>query len=329
MRLFHLPGPEAYAMDFVINDLLVTWGMKITPYGIAHDPSMITWKDSEDLSYATLFGVHGIEPEDRKDECRAAGKCPAGDRLGAGQPDTVDEPGGGAGGDPDDDPPERPHELMRRKMQVEKCLKEKQLAMGKSGADMQMLIDRLVPSRVNWRNFVETNVKAAAGRVSTTWRRTKLRAMTVQAVLPGRQDERTGVLVLQNDTSGSVGREEKEQYAGHVVGVMRQLRPKRIIMLDTDHEVQQVREPASLDELKSMLVEHGYKGGGGTSMEAGFDWCKANDITPDCVITLTDGYTSWPRGHAPAKRALWCITTPGIKAPEGCGVSVYMPLDNP
>jgi predicted metal-dependent peptidase len=76
-----------------------------------------------------------------------------------------------------------------------------------------------------------------------------------------------------------------------------------------------------------MLTDLGFKGGGSTRMEMGFEWCKEKGINPDTVIILTDGYTPWPEDHAPAKRALWVITTPGVEAPEACGQTIYMPLD--
>ena len=180
---------------------------------------------------------------------------------------------------------------------------------------------------MRWRELVQMEVKVAAGAGRHTWNRLRPRGLAMGTALQGKQGRSAGVVVIQDDTSGSVGKSEKEQYAGAIVAAMRQLQPKEIIILDVDTTVRQERRPRDVAELARMLSEGGFKGGGGTDMGAAFAWCHKHDVKPDTLITLTDGQTPWPDATSPAKRALWVLTTPGIRPPAHCGSWVYMPSD--
>jgi predicted metal-dependent peptidase len=327
-----LQVPMQHAMDYVINALLDQWGMKIRPYQVLLDPQIALWTDSEDTAYCRLIGKHKIEPEDVGGGDGGEGK---GGTLTRSQ---GDQPGTGGGdmveGYPGDMPAEaegpngpKPFDEVRRKMAVEVALRKLgEKHQGTGGLGMDRVIDRLLPSRIKWRQHFRHEVKASAGRGHSTWNNLSRRSLTLGSAMPGRISKRHGLCVFQADCSGSVDQAEMEQVAGCAVDVMKQVSFERMIVLDTDGAVQQVREPKDAQELHRMLMT-GFKGGGGTKMEAGFEWCKEKKLRPATIITVTDGHTSWPRDMSPAKHALWVITTPGIVAPKEAGTSVYMPLD--
>jgi predicted metal-dependent peptidase len=56
--------------------------------------------------------------------------------------------------------------------------------------------------------------------------------------------------------------------------------------------------------------------GGGTDMEAGFDYIAKEGIDPEVFVCLTDGYTDFSVANAPSYPVLWCISS-DIEAPYG------------
>jgi predicted metal-dependent peptidase len=83
---------------------------------------------------------------------------------------------------------------------------------------------------------------------------------------------------------------------------MDECNPSKIHVLYVDAEVQQHDEFDSADE-----VEFKFRSGGGTRMEAGFAWVQANNIEPDVVITLTDGYDHFTK--APDFPVVWVVSS--------------------
>ena len=323
-----------WALDFVINDTLYVWGMKITPYRICHDKQIATYLDDEATVFCRLIGKHMIEPDEAGSSSAKNGSRPG---AGSSSPQGGSHPGDGGSdmvrgyvGDlPDEAEAEAgPLDLQRRRMSIETLFKEVEAAMkarGDAPLGMDRVLDRILPSRLKYRQFITQEIKAL-GRGWSTWSRLSPSSYATGRALPGKVGKRTGTLVFQCDVSGSVGLQEMMQVAGVAVDATTQLTPKRIIVLDVDARVQQVREPKSPAELRRVLLT-GFKGGGGTDMRKGFEWCRDNLKEKHTVITVTDGGTPWPTDHQPAERALWVITVPGVKAPEAAGVSVYMPLE--
>src|SRR5260370_1652888 len=90
-------------------------------------------------------------------------------------------------------------------------------------------------------------------------------------------------MVIGVDTSGSVGKEELEQFAGEITAISDEVQPDRIYVVYCDAAVNSVQEfgpsePISLEP----------KGGGGTDFRPVFDWVEENAINPACLIYLTD-----------------------------------------
>ena len=56
--------------------------------------------------------------------------------------------------------------------------------------------------------------------------------------------------------------------------------------------------------------------GGGTDMEAAFEYMADQGINADCTVVLTDGYTGFDDNRAPDCPVVWCISTK-VEAPYG------------
>jgi predicted metal-dependent peptidase len=63
-------------------------------------------------------------------------------------------------------------------------------------------------------------------------------------------------------------------------------------------------------------------GGGGTAMAPVFEWIKKNDIRPEAVVYLTDGYAS-RFGPKPPYPVLWVTTGTDAYIPWGEITSIH------
>ena len=112
------------------------------------------------------------------------------------------------------------------------------------------------------------------------------------------------------DTSGSIGRLELEQFAGEISAISDEAQPEAIHVVYCDAALQAAQqfgpsEPVQLEP----------KGGGGTDFRPAFEWVTENDISPVCLIYLTDlCCDSYP--EAPGYPVLW-VTDSRRSAPFG------------
>jgi predicted metal-dependent peptidase len=228
-------------------------------------------------------------------------------------PDEEDPPGGGHGGHdthlaPDNQGPTAP-EVKRAVAGAAANAK----AMGKEPGGMERIVGDLMEPKITWQDKLRSKVSATLGNDESTWSRPNRRrlAMSPHTYMPGTRGNRTGVAVIEIDTSGSVAPAELDAFRTEVAGILQDCRPERCIVLWVDSEVagvDELEDPAEIVDLKA-------KGGGGTDMRVGVQWCIDNDLYPDHFICLTDGGTPWP-DKAPFP-TLWVITNEHIEAPIG------------
>ena len=120
-----------------------------------------------------------------------------------------------------------------------------------------------------------------------------------------------GEVVVQIDVSGSISRQELAYYNGHLSRIVEQCRPTKVHVLYTDTSVVRHDEFEQDQELKLEFYS-----GGGTDMEAGFEYIDEMGISPNVFICLTDGYTGFNTDNEPAYPVVWCISS-YVTAPYG------------
>ena len=92
-----------------------------------------------------------------------------------------------------------------------------------------------------------------------------------------------GEIVVAVDTSGSIGTQELEQFAGEINAIINEAQPESIRVIYCDAALQAVEEFGP-----SEPITLSPKGGGGTDFVPPFRWVEENSVEPKCLIYLTD-----------------------------------------
>jgi predicted metal-dependent peptidase len=128
--------------------------------------------------------------------------------------------------------------------------------------------------------------------------------------LPSVERRGLGEIVIAVDTSGLIGAHELEQFAGEISAISKEPQPQAIHVVYCDAAVQSTQqfgpsEPVQLEP----------RGGGGTDFQPAFEWVAQHDVTPVCLIYLTDlCCISYP--EVPEYPVLW-VTDSRRTAPFG------------
>lgn len=129
--------------------------------------------------------------------------------------------------------------------------------------------------------------------------------------LPSIHREGLGPIVIGVDTSGSIGREELQQFVDEIAAIADQSQPEAIHVVFCDAAVQAVQEFSS-----SETINLKPKGSGGTDFRPVFEWVEDNDVRPICLIYLTDLCCSDYPDSPPEYPVLW-VTDSRRVAPFG------------
>jgi predicted metal-dependent peptidase len=221
--------------------------------------------------------------------------------------------GGGGGGFDEHDwggakeaTPEEQEEVAN---EIERALRQGAILAGKMGGNVSREFDELLTPKINWkealRDFVKTTTQ---GKDQTTWKRLHKRYIGSDIIMPSSYDEKVGSILVGIDTSGSIGGEELAGFLSEVKSICDEVFPEKIDLLYWDtrvasHEVYQGSELCNLVESTQA------KGGGGTDPDCVPAYMKKEDLKPECVIMLTDGYlcsdkANWSSVTMPT---MWCI----------------------
>jgi predicted metal-dependent peptidase len=161
----------------------------------------------------------------------------------------------------------------------------------------------------DWRALLREFVTATSP-CDYRWTPPNRRFIASGLYLPSVERAGVGIIVVAVDTSGSIGEEELEQFAGEINAISDEAKPAAIHIVYCDAVVQSIQQfgPSEPVELEP-------RGGGGTDFRPVFEWVEANQIAPACLIYLTDlCCRSYPQ--APEYPVLW-VTDSRRTAPFG------------
>jgi len=178
-------------------------------------------------------------------------------------------------------------------------------ATGKMPASLQRIIDEMVEVKTPWHQYLERHMTALVNE-GVSWQRPNRRFIHQGMYLPGVDKKpKMGTVVVGVDTSGSIGQQELNFFGGHLNRILETCHPEKVVVIYCDAAVAHVDE-YTLDDFPVKLTPHG---GGGTAFKPVFDHIDDNDIEPEAIVYLTDGYgdqKSFTTHHA--DKTVWLTT---------------------
>lgn len=183
-------------------------------------------------------------------------------------------------------------------------------AQGKMPTALAKIIADLIDPGTPWYDILERYMVSYT-RGDYTWSRPNRRFADIAYLPSTGKAAQMGEIVIQVDVSGSINKTELAHYNGHISRIVSLCQPERVHVLYVDtgvckHEVFEQGEEVTLE----------FYSGGGTDMEAGFEFIAQEGIDPEVFVCLTDGYTDFNVSNAPNYPVLWCISS-DINAPYG------------
>jgi predicted metal-dependent peptidase len=135
--------------------------------------------------------------------------------------------------------------------------------------------------------------------------------------MPSRIGEKVRNVVVAVDTSGSIDAGALNNFLSEVKSVAETVRPDAVDLIYWDTRVAS-HEVYTNSDLDNLVKSTKPKGGGGTDPSCVEAYMTKENITPDCIIMLTDGFigSNWGKDwNAPI---LWVIAgNPNATAPVG------------
>ena len=175
---------------------------------------------------------------------------------------------------------------------------------GKLPGEVQFILDKITKPKLPWNQLVMRYFKASA-KTNYNFRRPNRRYFP-KYYLPSKNDMTLDHVTMAIDMSGSVSDEEITQFIGEIAQVLRNIQPKKLIMLEFDTELKNVTEIRTANE----LLTHEFKGRGGTIIDPVMDY--VNEHPTDLLIMFTDGYF-YEAENDPTCPVLWVIyANPGF-----------------
>ena len=307
------------AMDEVVNNILVRWNKLHLKYCEMNDlpeedfikfieggccnPKYANW------SFPQVFDdIY----QDLKDK-QGSGQGDGDDGQGDGQGDGKD----GKGKPLDNHLWEEAKKVFANPEEAEKMAEDMRQAL-RSGEALAGVrsglkdgdLEKLFEVKTDWievlRNFI---VSSCSGYGEVTRQRPNRRSLGNEILMPSLQSKSVGDVVIGYDASGSVlyDKELATRFASEIKKICEQVKPKSLRVLYWDTNVEKV-EFYKHNKLSRFEVEGRPRGGGGTSPDCVPKYLEKNNIKPQVVIMLTDGWVDgwgdWSKVNAPL---LWCI----------------------
>jgi predicted metal-dependent peptidase len=197
---------------------------------------------------------------------------------------------------------------------MDEAVRQGALLAGKTGTGGNRDINELLEAKVRWQDALREYVHAiCAGSDFSTWRRPNRRFVSAGIYLPSSISQTVGEVVIGIDTSGSIGGPELSQFLGECAGIFNSVRPEAVRLLYWDTQVCRDERYAQ-DQLDQITKSTKPAGGGGTSPSCVPQYMNANNIKPDVVVMLTDGYVGSDWGANWPSPVVWCVV--GNKSAE-------------
>ena len=198
-----------------------------------------------------------------------------------------------------------------------------QKSIGKGGGGLDRELGDLLAPKVDWREVLREFVKATcANKDTSSWRRVNRRFLSTGTYMPSMIGEKVGHLVVAIDTSGSIGGPELDEFLSEVKGIAEEVSPECVDLIYWDGDVA-AHEKYAGAEVSNIVSSTKPKGGGGTDPSCVSKYLKDENIKPEAIIVLTDGYVpNW--GSDWTAPIMWVISGGNTSAVAEHGKTIYL-----
>ena len=168
-----------------------------------------------------------------------------------------------------------------------------------------------------WQRVFQRYIGQALSKDDFSWGRPNRRYISEDLFLPELKSYKIGKVVVAVDTSGSITKENIEEFSAELNKINHLVDEVTAISCDC-----RVHEVVKLTSFKQFLSgKFQFKGGGGTAFEPVFDRVKELGASPELLIYLTDGWGSFPE-KKPSYPVIWVLTRGGNAAPWGKNIDL-------
>ena len=263
------------AADYCVNGQLVRDKIGEAPPDIKifHDPKYYGW--SAEQVYDELY--------EKYDEEQLAA-------IGQMLDEHLDPEGGSGNGQPQ----YSKEELKKIRDEMREAVMQAAQAAGAGNvpASIARMIKELTEPKMNWREILRQQIQSTI-KNDYSFMRMNRKGWHMNAILPGQQYQETIDICVSIDMSGSIGDEQAKDFLSEIKGIMQEYKDFKIKVWCFDTQVYNEADfdGYSMDEFD----EYEPMGGGGTDLDANFEYMKEHDINPKKFIMFTDGYPcgSW------------------------------------
>jgi predicted metal-dependent peptidase len=277
------------AADYAVNPILLASGM-ILPAGVLVDPAFASLSAEE--IYARLMRMQKDAGSGPTDETTDRGSSPNESPVGglAGQQQQPEPRHPGAVGEVVDavgedgntaSQADRLRQEREWSIAAEQAMRCAQ-SCGHEPAGVERALEKERNASVDWRSVLRDFISASRPS-DYSWTPPNRRHIARGLYLPSVVRSGIGEIVIAVDTSGSIGAEELQQFAGEITAIADEVQPDRIYVVYCDASVQAVQEFAPPE---SIVLSP--RGGGGTDFRPPFEWVEQQQLAPACLIYLTD-----------------------------------------
>ena len=146
---------------------------------------------------------------------------------------------------------------------------------------IQIYLEELLNPRLPW-NVLLRRYMTRTSKSSYSWRRPN-RRYAPDHYLPCLHGVRTGHIAIAIDTSGSVRQKDFDTFVSEIAGIIKQLKPELITLIQFDTEIKSISRIKTVKELLSLT----FTGRGGTRVKEVIQWIDRKE--PTVSLIFTDG----------------------------------------
>lgn len=261
--------------------------------------------DSQGNSQGQDSGSSGAEQTRRQESG-------AGEDSGQGQ-------GGGDGEHPREDqgpppPPADPGQLDEQWKSRLAAAAQAARQAGKLSQSLLRFIDDLLAPQLPWRSLLARYLMNAA-RDDYSFQRTSRRESA--ALMPRLSSQSVNVVVAL-DTSGSVHKDELQEFLSEINALKAQVRAQ--VTLHACDDKLDANGPWHFALWESLQLPEEVSGGGGTDFRPIFDWVEREHLNPDLLLFFTDAQGRFP-AREPSFPVVWLVKG---KSPVPFGIRIQL-----